>query len=181
MLFGFPLFTRFLQALLSSPTSCSCISFHTPLVDNFSSYSPKWSQFTPRLGQISIRVSYRHPVFGEKDWLSRVNLECKILPLLKRIQFFNINFAWVGKRRLPKSQWESSAFRKITCIHRVRTNFWIQNSWLFPDYFQNNSLFSQTQGYQIIIWSKETLKNAGTRLFFQDAMQTYDSHDAMQT
>ena len=51
----------------------------------------------------------------------------------------------------------------------------------FPDYFQNNGLFSQTQGYQIIIWSKETLKNAGTRLFFQDAMQTYDNQDAMQT
>ena len=180
MLFGFPLFTRFLQALLSSPTSCSCISFHTPLVDNFSSYSPKWSQFIPRLGQISIRVSYRNPVFGEKDWLSRVNLECKILPL--RGYNFSISILLgLGNEGFPKSQWESSAFRKITCIHRVSTNFWIQNSWLFPHYFQNHSLFSQTQGYQIIIWSKETLKNAGTRLFFQDAMQTYDSHDAMQT
>ena len=165
MLFGFPLFTRFLQALLSSPTSCSCISFHTPLVDNFSSYSPKWSQLTPRLGQISIRVSYRHPVLGEKDWLSRVNLECKILPL-RGYNFSILLFPGLGNEGFPKFQWESSAFCRITCIYWVRTDFWIQNSRLFPDYFQNNGLFSHTQGYEIIIWSKETLKNAGTRLFF---------------
>ena len=48
MRFGFPLFTGLFQALLSSPTSCSCISFHTPLVHNFSLYSPTWSQFTPK-------------------------------------------------------------------------------------------------------------------------------------
>lgn len=159
-----PLFTGLLQALLSSPTYCSCISFHAPLIQNFSWYSPKWSQFTPRLGQISIRVSYRHPVFG--DWLRWVNLECKIL-LLRGGNFSKLILPGLWNEGFLKSQWESSAFRRITCIHRVRTNFWIQNSWLFPDYFQNNSLFSQTQGHQIIMWSKETLKNAGTRLFYR--------------
>ena len=72
----------------------------------------------------------------------------------------------MGNEGFPKSEWESSAFCRITCIHRVRTDFWIQNSRLFLDYFQDNSLFSQTRGYQIIMWSIGTLKNAGTRLFF---------------
>ena len=106
------------------------------------------------------------PSFGEKDWLSRVNLERKILPL-RGYNFSILILPGLGNEGFPKSKRESSAFRRITCIHRVRTNFWIQNSWLFPDYFQNNSLFSQTQGYQIIMWSKETLKNAGTKLFFR--------------
>ena len=83
------IYQRLLQALLSSPTSCSSVSFHTTLVRNFSWYSPKWSQ----------------------DWPSRVNLECKIL------QLFNNNFAWVENEGFPKSQWESSAFGRITCIN----------------------------------------------------------------
>ena len=72
----------------------------------------------------------------------------------------------MGNEGFPKSEWESSAFCRITCIYRVCTDFWIQNSRLFLDYFQDNSLFSQTRGYQIIMWSIGTLKNAGTRLFF---------------
>ena len=44
--------------------------------------------------------------------------------------------------------------------YRIRTDFWIQNSRLFPDFFQNNNFFFQTQGYQI-----GTLKKTeGTRL-----------------
>ena len=156
------------------------LALASPFTHHSFTTSPTWSQFTPRLGQISIRVSYGHPVLGGKDWLSWVNLECKILPL-RGYNFSILLLPGLGNERFPKFQWESSAFCRITCIYWVRTDFWIQNSRLFLDYFQNNGLFSQTQGYQIIIWSKETLKNAGTRLFFQDAMQTYDNQDAMQT
>ena len=77
MLFGFPLFTGLFQALLSSPTSCSCISFHTPLVHNFSHMESVYPQARPDKHQGVLQT----PSFGEKDWLSWVNLECKILAL----------------------------------------------------------------------------------------------------
>ena len=36
-------------------------------------------------------------------------------------------------------------------LNRVRTDFWTQNSRLFPDFFsKNNAFFFQTQGYQIV-------------------------------
>ena len=54
-------------------------------------------------------------------------------------------------------------FRKT--VSRVRTDFWIQNSRLFPDFFQTNNLFFQTQGYQT---SERQEQN-----FFHDALQTY--------
>ena len=31
------------------------------------------------------------------------------------------------------------------------TDFWIQNSRLFPDFFQNNSFIFQTHSYQILV------------------------------
>ena len=34
-------------------------------------------------------------------------------------------------------------------LGRVRTDFWIRNSRLLPDFFQNNYVFFQFQGYQI--------------------------------
>ena len=34
-------------------------------------------------------------------------------------------------------------------FYTVRTDFWIQNSGIFPDFFQNNNFFFRTQGYQI--------------------------------
>ena len=39
---------------------------------------------------------------------------------------------------------------KFIChSERARTDFWIQNSRLFPCFFLNNNFFFQTQGYQI--------------------------------
>ena len=36
-------------------------------------------------------------------------------------------------------------------LNRIRTDFWTQNSRLFPDFFsKNNAFFFQTQGYQIV-------------------------------
>ena len=148
---------------------CFKLSFlpqHLALASPFTHHSMTTSHDILPHG-VRLPLGYKHTVFGEKDWLSRVNLECKILPL-RGYNFSILIFPGMGNEGFSKSQWESSAFRRITCIHRVRTNFWIQNSWLFPNYFQNNSLFSQTlKGYQIIMWSKETLKNARTRLFFR--------------
>ena len=51
-------------------------------------------------------------------------------------------------------------------IGRVRTDFWIWNSRLFPDFFQNNNFFFQTQGYQI---GDQKMKEQS---FFHDALQT---------
>ena len=51
-------------------------------------------------------------------------------------------------------------------IDRVRTDFWIWNSRLFPDFFQNNNFFFQTQGYQI---GDQKMKEQS---FFHDALQT---------
>ena len=53
---------------------------------------------------------------------------------------------------------------------RVCTYFWIQNSSFFPDFFQNNNFFFQTQGYQI--GERETLKKQEQSVI-NDALQTY--------
>ena len=48
--------------------------------------------------------------------------------------------------------WDSareSIKKSMHSTFRVRTDFWFQNSRLFPDSFQNNNFFFQTQGYQI--------------------------------
>ena len=44
----------------------------------------------------------------------------------------------------------------------------MQNSRLFPDFFQNNNFFFQTQGYQI-----KTLEKLKEQGFFHGALQTY--------
>ena len=55
-------------------------------------------------------------------------------------------------------------------LYRVCTYFWIQNSSFFPDFFQNNNFFLQTQGYQI--GEQETLKRQEQSVM-NDALQTY--------
>ena len=61
------------------------------------------------------------------------------------------------------------------CLHRVRTDFWIQNSRLFPTFFQNNKFFFQTQGYQIgdryRYLKMQKRKKRRNKSFFKDALQ----------
>ena len=52
--------------------------------------------------------------------------------------------------------------------HRARTDIWIQNSRLFPDFFQSNNFIFQTHGYQIHVGEKTQEQS-----FFHDALQTY--------
>ena len=51
---------------------------------------------------------------------------------------------WGHKPGLLPSVKHGSEINDVCLKHRVRTDFWMQNSRLLPDFFQNSNLFFQT-------------------------------------
>ena len=68
--------------------------------------------------------------------------------------------------------WGVNPWSELERSSRVRTDFWIQNSRLFPDLFPNNNFFFQTSGSQIGSINRD-LKMQEQKLFC-GVLQTYE-------
>ena len=67
--------------------------------------------------------------------------------------YFKRQSIYQGMQPSKLDMWKGLGLDNDNCnsisLSRVWTDFWIQNSRFFPDFFQNNNFFFQTHSYQI--------------------------------